>query len=117
MFGGMGGGGPAEALIKFKAGRCELAALSGAQQGSFTVTPIRRKGELQIVRNDEGMTQFQWKDRTTQQVDPTCDHLVFPGDAKFEKIGTGRDGDRVFALQFSANSSRRFFFWMQDKDD
>jgi len=118
MFGGMGGaGGAPEPLVKFKAGRCELEPLSGAQAGSYNVTPIRRKGEVQIVRNDEGMTQFLWKDRTTQQVDPACDHLVFPGDASFEKIATGRDGDRVFSLQFTANASRRFFFWMQDKDD
>lgn len=117
MFGMGGPGGAPAPLVKFKAGRCELEPLSGAQEGSFNVTPIKRKGEVQVVRNDEGMTQFLWKDRTTQQVDPACDHLVFPGDAKFEKISTGRDGDRVYSLQFTANASRRFFFWMQDKDD
>ena len=113
MFGMGGPGGAPAPLVKFKAGRCELEPLSGAQEGSFNVTPIKRKGEVQVVRNDEGMTQFLWKDRTTQQVDPACDHLVFPGDAKFEKISTGRDGDRVYSLQFTANASRRFFFWMQ----
>ena len=116
MFGMGGGGGAPEPLVKFKAGRCELEPLSGAQQGSFNVTAVAKKGEVQVVRNDEGMTQFVWKDRTTMQVDPTCDHLVFPGDAQFEKIDTGREGDRVFSLQFTANRSRRFFFWMQDKD-
>ena len=116
MFGMGGGGGAPEPLVKFKAGRCELEPLSGAQAGSFNVTPVPKKGEVQVVRNDEGMTQFVWKDRTTMQVDPTCDHLVFPGDAQFEKIETGREADRVFSLQFTANRSRRFFFWMQDKD-
>ena len=113
MFGMGGGGGAPEPLVKFKAGRCELEPLSGAQAGSFNVTPVPKKGEVQVVRNDEGMTQFLWKDRTTMQVDPGCDHLVFPGDAQFERVETGRDGDRVFSLQFAANRSRRFFFWMQ----
>lgn len=44
---------------------------------------------------------------------------VFPGDATFAKIDTGREGDRVYQLSFA--SGRRMFFWMQepkeDKDE
>ena len=50
-------------------------------------------------------------------MDPNCDHMVFPGDAKFEKVNTGREGDRVVMLQFSSRPDRRFFFWLQHKKD
>ena len=69
------------------------------------------------LQTNEGLTQFQWKNRLDDSVDPNCDHMVFPGDAKFEKVNTGREGDRVVMLQFSSNSSRRFFFWLQHKKD
>lgn len=46
--------------------------------------------------------------------------IIFPEDASFKKVDTGRQGDRVYLLQYKS-SSRRFFFWMQDaksdKDD
>ena len=61
--------------------------------------------------------KFQWKNRISDSVDPNCDHMVFPGDAKFEKVNTGRPGDRVVMLQFTSNTSRRFFFWLQHKKD
>ena len=41
--------------------------------------------------------------------------MIFPGDAQFIKVVTGRPADRVYMLQFQNN--RRFFFWLQDKDD
>jgi len=40
------------------------------------------------------------------------DCMLFPGDAKFIKTETGRDGDRVYRLEFS--NGRRMFFWMQE---
>lgn len=43
--------------------------------------------------------------------------MVFPGDANLVKVNTGREGDRVVMLQFTSNTNRRFFFWLQDKDD
>lgn len=45
----------------------------------------------------------------------TQDFIIFPNDAKFIKVNTGREGDRVYLLQYN-NSTRRFFFWMQNKD-
>ena len=41
---------------------------------------------------------------------------MFPGDAQLVAAATGRDGERVYVLQFEQNPSRRFFFWLQDKD-
>jgi 26S proteasome regulatory subunit N13 len=40
---------------------------------------------------------------------------MFPDDATFSRVDTGREGDRVYLLQYK-NSARRFFFWMQHKD-
>ncbi|KAJ8598779.1 hypothetical protein CTAYLR_010556 [Chrysophaeum taylorii] len=108
---GAGGGRSEEPIVRFKAGKCETEARSG---GKVWVMPTPRRGEVQLVRVDSLM-HFQWRDRTTLAVDASCDHMVFPGDAKFEKIDTGRD-DRVYVLQFRENTARRFFFWMQAKD-
>lgn len=40
------------------------------------------------------------------------DFILFPDDATFSKVDTGRPDDRVVLLQYR-NSPRRFFFWMQ----
>lgn len=44
---------------------------------------------------------------------PPQSHNVFPGSQTFEKVDTGREGDRVYLLQYTENRSNRFFFWMQ----
>eukprot|EP00635_Sarcinochrysidales_sp_CCMP3193_P011915 CAMPEP_0118896162 /NCGR_PEP_ID=MMETSP1166-20130328/4165_1 /TAXON_ID=1104430 /ORGANISM="Chrysoreinhardia sp, Strain CCMP3193" /LENGTH=357 /DNA_ID=CAMNT_0006835215 /DNA_START=99 /DNA_END=1172 /DNA_ORIENTATION=+ len=111
--GGQFGSASSEPLVRFKAGKCE----SEPRGASLWVTPTARKGEVQLVKVDD-LLHFQWRDRTTMAVDPGCDHMIFPGDAKFEKVETGRDAeDRVYVLQFSQQRGRRFFFWMQAKDD
>lgn len=102
-----------EPLVRFKAGKCETEP---RPNGKVYVKPTPRRGEIQLVKQDD-LLHFQWRDRVTLAVDPTCDHMVFPGDAKFNKVETGRDGDRVYALQFGQNTSRNFFFWMQSKED
>jgi hypothetical protein len=43
------------------------------------------------------------------------DLIVFPDTVTFSKVNTGREGDRVYLLQWRGQQ-RRFFFWMQDKD-
>lgn len=107
---------PPEPLVTMRAGKMTCQA-SRTTTGKFTITPLPEKGQIQVVKTNEGFTQFQWKNRIDDSVDPNCDHMVFPGDAKFEKVNTGREGDRVVMLQFSSNASRRFFFWLQHKKD
>ena len=41
---------------------------------------------------------------------------MFPGDATLERAITGKETDRVYVLHFSGNATRKFFFWMQDKE-
>lgn len=40
--------------------------------------------------------------------------MIFPGDATFKKVNTGRANDRVYVLKYSSGSS--LMFWMQDKN-
>merc|ERR1712038_1472034 len=49
----------------------------------------------------------------------TVDSLtIFPEDeCTYSKVDTGREGDRVYLLQYGNNSERRFFFWMQEKEE
>jgi hypothetical protein len=104
-----------EPLIKMKAGKMEVKN-SPTTPGKFLVSPKPDKGILQLVKDEQGYPKLQWKNRVTDMVDPMCDHMVFPGTASFKKTATGRPGDRVVLLQFTG-SERRFFFWLQDKDD
>jgi len=68
-----------------------------------------------VSQDMHGQMKFQWKNRITDAVDPTCDHMIFPGTATFSRANTGRPDDRVGLLQFTG-SDRRFFFWFQDKN-
>lgn len=111
LMGAAGRAGSEEAIVRFKAGKCETEPRAG---GKLWVKPMARRGEVQLVKVDDLM-HFQWRDRATLSVDASCDYVVFPGDATFQ-VDTGREGDRVYALQYGANASRRFFFWMQTKD-
>ena len=72
------------------------------------VKPDRRKGLIRVVKDAQGMLQFQWCDADTKN--PIDNLYVFPGDCKFEKVK--QTSDRVYLLEF-ANTQRRFFYWMQ----
>lgn len=104
-----------EPLAKLNAGRMEAAPIP-SKPGKFMITPMVGKGVLQLVKDDQ-LTRFQWKDRISNVVDQEINHMIFPGDADFIKVNTGRAEDRVYMLQFTSNTSRRYFFWLQSKDD
>jgi|AntRauTorckE5430_2_1112549.scaffolds.fasta_scaffold00246_8 hypothetical protein len=65
-----------------------------------------------------GVLKLEWKDRRTRAV---VDSLtIFPeDDCTYSKVdtGTGRESDRVYLLQYGNASDRRFFFWMQEKEE
>ena len=84
--------------------------VKSAANGKFLVTPQLEKGKVCLSRGDDQLLHFQWVDRQTG-ASPE-DFIIFPDDAHFEKVDTGRPDDRVYILQYK-NSSRRFFFWMQ----
>uniref|UniRef100_A0AAV1VAA1 Proteasomal ubiquitin receptor ADRM1 n=1 Tax=Peronospora matthiolae TaxID=2874970 RepID=A0AAV1VAA1_9STRA len=97
-------------LVSFHAGKMTVKA---AANGKFLVTPQLEKGKVCLSRGDDQLLHFQWVDRQTG-ASPE-DFIIFPDDAHFDKVDTGRPDDRVYILQYK-NSSRRFFFWMQNKD-
>lgn len=117
-FGGGAFGNPAvaEPIVKMKVGKMEAAPIPD-KPGKFMITPLPTKGQLQLVKDEQQILRFQWKDRVLNNLDQDINHMIFPGDAELIKVNSGREGDRVYMLQFSSNSSRRFFFWCQDKDD
>ncbi|KAL3658775.1 hypothetical protein V7S43_016144 [Phytophthora oleae] len=97
-------------LVSFNAGKMTVKP---SANGKFLVTPQLEKGKVCLSRGDDQLLHFQWVDRQTG-ASPE-DFIIFPDDAHFAKVETGRPDDRVYILQYK-NSSRRFFFWMQNKD-
>lgn len=97
-------------LVSFNAGKMTVKSTAN---GKFLVTPLLEKGKICLSRGDDQLLHFQWVDRQTG-ASPE-DFIIFPDDAQFAKVETGRPDDRVYILQYK-NSSRRFFFWMQNKD-
>ena len=95
--------------------------------GKYLVEPDARRGEIHVVyctpppstsNNNNNATaaaavaasaatlKLEWRDRRTKT---TVNSLPLDGDATFERVETGRDGDRVYLLQRSGR--RRNFFW------
>lgn len=94
-------------LVSFNAGKMTVKP---SANGKFLITPDLKKGKICLSRGDDQLLHFQWMDR--QSGTNPEDFIIFPDDASFSRVDTGREGDRVFLLQYK-NSSRRFFFWMQ----
>lgn len=85
-----------QALIHFKAGKCEMVEIPGSG-GIFRVTPDKRKGTLSL-RTQDGLTKIVWTDRT-QSGAAGEEVIVFPDEVVFKRVNTGRDGDRVYLLK------------------
>eukprot|EP00571_Detonula_confervacea_P016957 CAMPEP_0172302744 /NCGR_PEP_ID=MMETSP1058-20130122/4404_1 /TAXON_ID=83371 /ORGANISM="Detonula confervacea, Strain CCMP 353" /LENGTH=443 /DNA_ID=CAMNT_0013013337 /DNA_START=45 /DNA_END=1376 /DNA_ORIENTATION=+ len=103
-------------ILTFKAGKMNTTL---KPNGKYLVEPDSRRGELHVVWTATalatGHLKLEWKDRRTKTTVNTIS--VFPADdATFERVETGRDGDRVYLLQCGDNADARHFFWMQDKD-
>lgn len=108
---GVGGDGGVT-LISFKAGRLNMGEANST--GTFKVTADERKGTISLVRRPiDNLVHFKWTDRQSGQDEE--DKIIFPNDAKFRKVKTGRDGDRVYMLNMV--NAQRMMFWMQDKSD
>jgi 26S proteasome regulatory subunit N13 len=75
------------------------------------VTPDLRKGKILLVKESDNLLHFKWDNRVNNQTED--DRIIFPGDALFKKVKTGRENDRVYLLTFH---SQKFMFWMQDLD-
>ena len=107
----------AKTLLSFKAGKMTATM---QPNGKYLIQPDARRGLIQVLwttlpASSAGL-KIDWKDRRTQTV---VDSLrIFPQDqCTYSKVDTGRDKDRVYLLQFGNASDRRFFFWMQDREE
>ncbi|CAK4247614.1 unnamed protein product [Aphanomyces euteiches] len=106
-------GGARASLVEFNAGKMSAVPKEPGTT-KLIVSPEPQKGKICLVRGDDNLLHFQWKNRTTgTSVD---DYIIFPQDATFDKVDTSRPNDRVYVLQYKG-SSRRFFYWMQNKDN
>lgn len=84
------------------------------------ISPDQRRGTLDLnytkptPPSSSGTLKLEWKDRRTNA---TVDSLtIFAEDGlTYQKVDTGREGDRVYLLEYGSTSNRRYFFWMQDK--
>jgi 26S proteasome regulatory subunit N13 len=93
-----------ECLLEFKAG-------TFVQVGD-RITPDKRRGSVKIIKDSQGVNTFTWQDLGSSN--PVDKIMVFPGEAKFEKVKQSKD--RVYILQFHANKNQRWFYWMQNPD-
>ncbi|KAG2336899.1 adhesion regulating molecule [Suillus weaverae] len=90
-------------ILAFKAGR------SFRRAGTNFVDASPTKGAIVLV-NEDGLLHFMWKDRTTGEMGE--DLILFPGDAKLEKVPQSSWG-RTYVLKFES-SDQKHFFWLQD---
>jgi hypothetical protein len=77
----------------------------------FLVTADVRKGKISLVKKDD-LLHFQWLSRLTGEIED--DRIIFPHEASFKRVKTGRDNDRVYLLNLTGN--QRFMYWFQDKE-
>ena len=102
-------------ILSFKAGKMNATF---KPNGKYLVEPDSRRGEIHVVyctappnataasSASAATLKLEWRDRRTKT---TVNSLPLDGDATFERVETGRDGDRVYLLQRSGR--RRNFFW------
>ncbi|KAI5990017.1 adhesion regulating molecule [Pisolithus albus] len=93
-----------QTLLAFKAGRSFRRGVSSFVDADPT------KGAIVLSNGDDGLLHFMWKERPSGIMRE--DLILFPGDAKMERVTQERSG-RTFVLRFDS-SDQKHFFWMQD---
>jgi hypothetical protein len=113
-------------ILDFKSGKMNATF---KPNGKYLVEPDMRRGELHVVycssssssssnaaaigttsdivpRPPPATLKLEWRDRRTRT---TVDTYALDANSTFERVETGRGGDRVYLLQRSGR--RRNFFW------
>lgn len=99
-------------LVEFKAGKMNMVGPNA--DGKFQCSADKRKGSVTLVSTPDQLLHFRWTDRTSGQV--VDDRIIFPGDATFKSVNTGKDEERVFVLKMNSGGAP-MMFWMQDKSN
>ena len=113
------GGNPTEkSILSFKAGKMNTTL---KPNGKYLVEPDARRGELHVVwvtgtaantggtAGGGGHLKIEWKDRRTKTIVNSIPIFANTDDATFERVETGKDGDRVYLL--TVGNENRHFFW------
>mmetsp|Transcript_3149 Transcript_3149/g.10328 ORF Transcript_3149/g.10328 Transcript_3149/m.10328 type:complete len:359 (-) Transcript_3149:734-1810(-) len=97
-------------LVVLRMGRASLGGPSG---NLLTCAPQRGLLRLKLI---DGLMHLQWLEKLStgdyREISDS-DLIVFPEDAKFERIRQAPSG-RVYALRF-VSTGRRVFFWSQER--
>lgn len=116
-------------ILSFKAGKM-IATLK--PNGKFLLEPESRLGELHVVwtsipithastmlgestistvgEGGDGYVKIEWRDRRTKTT-VNAVRVFSNEDALFERVETGRYGDRVYRLQCNDEACTSHFFW------
>lgn len=86
-------------MMAFKAGR------AFRRPGTNFVDASPVKGAIVLSKDETFLVHFMWKDRTTGEVGE--DLILFPGDAKFEKVSQSSWG-RTYVLKFESSDQKHF---------
>jgi hypothetical protein len=97
-------------LIKCRAGKMILSTVQ--ENGKFNVTADPRRGEISLIKGNDGIVRFKWTNTVNNIVED--DRMVFPGENIFKRVNTGRTTDRVYMLKY-LSGSQRLMYWMQAK--
>jgi len=101
-----------KSILSFKAGKMTHVL---QPNGKFLVSPDPRRGELNVMFEADNPVKVEWKDRRTTAVVDSL-NVMESDNWTFERIDTGKEGERVYLLQTPNSEDSRLFFWMQDKD-
>lgn len=82
--------------------------------GKFQVTADPRRGTISLERGNDGELQFHWTDRMSSRKEDQFHRMLFPEEAQFKRVKTGREHDRVYMLKY-VQGQQRFMFWIQER--
>ena len=96
-------------FVEIKAGMVNKSDREGGAK--LFLSADKRRGMLQLIRDQEGMMHLQWKDRRTNAVG--FDLSVFPDEWDYALVKQC-DGPRIIRMRFKQGVvSKDHFFWIQ----
>jgi hypothetical protein len=96
-------------FVEIKAGMVNKSDREGGAK--LFLSADKRRGMLQLIRDQEGMMHLQWKDRRTNAVG--FDLSVFPDEWEYALVKQC-DGPRIIRMRFKQGVvSKDHFFWIQ----
>ena len=100
---------PPEALISFKAGKCDLKL---QDDGKYYVTADTRRGQINLRYNTDNALVWEWFDRREQQV---VDTVVLKDEIKLQRASVpAMDVDKVYFYKLEDEYK---LIWLQDKTE